>query len=273
MPSPETGDTHRHSPPSHSRSRSRSPPPHHRRRTDDSGPKASKGGFRWKDKSNSTDHRGPPNNAPLARGYRDRDRRERDEYRERRRDNEERDRGDRGRLGDGYGSRRNDGGRYGARSPERRGEDRYRDGGSRRSHERRREDRDRDGEHHRRDNHQSHESPQDNSKDESTTASAPATESLPKKEKKSKKPSIAPAAEPMIIVNVNDRLGTKASIPCLPSDTIRDFKKLVAGHIGREPHEIMLKRQGERPFKDVLTLEDYGVSNGVQLDLEVDTGD
>jgi hypothetical protein len=29
----------------------------------------------------------------------------------------------------------------------------------------------------------------------------------------------------------------------------------------------MLKRQGERPFKDVLTLQDYGVSSGVQLDL------
>ena len=36
----------------------------------------------------------------------------------------------------------------------------------------------------------------------------------------------------------------------------------------------MLKRQGERPFKDALTLEDYGItSGGVQLDLEVDTGD
>ena len=45
------------------------------------------------------------------------------------------------------------------------------------------------------------------------------------------------------------------------------FKALVAARIGREPHEIMLKRQGERPFKDQLTLEDYGVSNGVQLDL------
>ncbi len=51
------------------------------------------------------------------------------------------------------------------------------------------------------------------------------------------------------------------------------FKAQVAARIGREPHEIMLKRQGERPFKDALTLEDYGVSNGVQLDLELDTGD
>jgi len=77
----------------------------------------------------------------------------------------------------------------------------------------------------------------------------------------------------MIVVHVNDRLGTKAAIPCLPSDSIRDFKVMVAMRIGREPHEIMLKRQGERPFKDVLSLEDYGISNGVQLDLEMDTGD
>ena len=45
------------------------------------------------------------------------------------------------------------------------------------------------------------------------------------------------------------------------------FKAQVAARIGRQPHEIMLKRPGERPFKDHLTLEDYGVSNGVQLDL------
>ncbi|KAL9595530.1 MAG: hypothetical protein Q9219_006387 [cf. Caloplaca sp. 3 TL-2023] len=94
-----------------------------------------------------------------------------------------------------------------------------------------------------------------------------------KRKKEKKEPKIAPTAEPMIIVNVNDRLGTKAAVPCLASDTIRDFKKMVGMRIGREPHEIMIKRQGERPFKDQLTLEDYGVSNGVQLDLEVDTGD
>ncbi|KAA8574921.1 hypothetical protein EYC84_004157 [Monilinia fructicola] len=77
----------------------------------------------------------------------------------------------------------------------------------------------------------------------------------------------------MIIVHVNDRLGTKAAIPCLASDPIKLFKAQVAARIGRQPHEIMLKRQGERPFKDRLTLEDYGVGNGVQLDLEIDTGE
>ncbi|KAB2577623.1 Ubiquitin [Lasiodiplodia theobromae] len=93
-----------------------------------------------------------------------------------------------------------------------------------------------------------------------------------RKEKKPQ-PKVAPTQEPMIIVTVNDRLGTKAQIPCLASDPIKLFKAQVAARIGRQPHEIMLKRQGERPFKDQLTLEDYGVSNGVQLDLELDTGD
>lgn len=85
-----------------------------------------------------------------------------------------------------------------------------------------------------------------------------------------------PASNPgmeMIVVNINDRLGTKSAIPCLPSDTIRQLKLMVAARIGRDAGQIMLKRQGERPFKDQLSLEDYGISNGVQLDLEIDTGD
>ena len=86
-------------------------------------------------------------------------------------------------------------------------------------------------------------------------------------------PVVANHSEPMIIVHVNDRLGTKAAIPCLASDPIKLFKAQVAARIGRQPHEILLKRQGERPFKDQLTLEDYGVSNGVQIDLEIDTGE
>ena len=119
-------------------------------------------------------------------------------------------------------------------------------------------------------------------------------EEKPKKEKrdKKKKTAVASTGEQTIVVSVNDRLGTKTQVQCLPSDPISMlfllpescsanvaeldlgmFKKIVAMNIGRQPHEIMLKRQGERPFKDQLTLEDYGVSNGVQLDLEIDTGD
>ena len=76
-----------------------------------------------------------------------------------------------------------------------------------------------------------------------------------------------------MIVHVNDRLGTKAAIPCLGSDPVKAFEAMVAARIGRRPHDILLKRQGERAFKDHLTLEDYGVGNGSQLDLELDTGD
>lgn len=95
--------------------------------------------------------------------------------------------------------------------------------------------------------------------------------------RKAPKPKPAPAptsgGEEMIVITVNDRLGTKAQIPCFPSDKIKDLRVLVAAQVGRKPHEILLKRQGERPFKDQLSLEDYGISSGVQLDLEVDTGD
>ncbi|KOS18070.1 Ubiquitin-like modifier hub1 [Escovopsis weberi] len=87
------------------------------------------------------------------------------------------------------------------------------------------------------------------------------------------KTALVSLGQDFIVVNVNDRLGTKTAIPCLPSDTIAQFKLMLAARIGREPGQIMLRRQGERPFKDPLTLEDYGISNGVQLDLEIDTGD
>ncbi|TAQ90145.1 hypothetical protein B7494_g1566 [Chlorociboria aeruginascens] len=97
--------------------------------------------------------------------------------------------------------------------------------------------------------------------------SAKKTVSRDEKEDTSKPPERAAAesttqvshGEPMIIVHVNDRLGTKAAIPCLASDPIKLFKAQVAMRIGRQPHEILLKRQGERPFKDQLTLEDYGL--------------
>ena len=89
-------------------------------------------------------------------------------------------------------------------------------------------------------------------------------------------PAAAPVAatgEPMIIVTVNDRLGTKTQVPCLPSDPVKVLKAMVAAKIGRPVHEIMLKRQGERPFHDSLSLADYAISNGVQIDLELNTGD
>lgn len=102
-----------------------------------------------------------------------------------------------------------------------------------------------------------------------TSSSEPSAQ----KASKPKSSRAAVPSGPMIVVKINDRLGTTSKVPCLASDSVGDFKKLVAMRIGRKPHEIMLKRQSERPFKDFLTLADYGVSDGVQLDLELDTGD
>ena len=71
----------------------------------------------------------------------------------------------------------------------------------------------------------------------------------------------------MITVTVNDRLGTKAAIKCFASDPLPLFKAQVAARTGRRPHEILLKRQGERPLTGNRTLDDYLISDGVQLDL------
>lgn len=43
------------------------------------------------------------------------------------------------------------------------------------------------------------------------------------KEKKEKKAAMPVSTEPMIIVHVNDRLGTKAAIPCLASDPVSEY--------------------------------------------------
>ncbi|KAI0136868.1 ubiquitin-related domain-containing protein [Xylariales sp. AK1849] len=77
----------------------------------------------------------------------------------------------------------------------------------------------------------------------------------------------------MITIWVNDRLGTKKEVPCFPSDTVGQFKIVVAALIGRKPQQIVLQRQGERPLKDMITIADYQIKSGSQLDLEVGTAD
>lgn len=83
----------------------------------------------------------------------------------------------------------------------------------------------------------------------------------------------ATASGVLMRVFINNRLGTENEVPCSPSDTIGAFKKVAAEHLGTRPEAMILKRQGERPLKDFLTLEDYEIRNGSSLDLEIDTGD
>jgi len=55
------------------------------------------------------------------------------------------------------------------------------------------------------------------------TETAKKKESQAKKKKRVKDTPTLTSSEPMIIVYVNDRLGTKAGIPCLASDSISEF--------------------------------------------------
>jgi hypothetical protein len=183
------------------------------------------------------------------RDTRDRDDRRRDDRGSDRRDRRDHDRDDR-RRDDRNDCRRDD------RFSDRRGDDRRRDD--------RRDDRRRDDRHPDRRGDDRHPDRRHDDRDHKP------------KEPRDKKPGAAPIAstgEAMIIVTVNDRLGTKTQVPCLPSDPVKVLKAMVAAKIGRPVHEIMLKRQGERPFHDQLSLADYSISNGVQIDLELNTGD
>lgn len=82
-----------------------------------------------------------------------------------------------------------------------------------------------------------------------------------------------PAQDRTTRVFVNNRLGTKAEIICSSSDTVGDFKKLVAMKLGLKVEAIMLMRQGQRPLKDDISLMDYEIGSGSSLDLEMDTSD
>jgi len=70
----------------------------------------------------------------------------------------------------------------------------------------------------------------------------------------------------MIEITCNDRLGKKVRIKCNPSDTIGDLKKLIAAQTGTNHEKIMLKKW-YTIFKDHISLEDYEIKDGMNLEL------
>lgn len=70
----------------------------------------------------------------------------------------------------------------------------------------------------------------------------------------------------MFEIIVNDRIGKKVRIKCFPTDTIFDFKQLIAAHIGTKPEKIRLQK-AYTVLKDKITLEDYEIKDGSSLDL------
>lgn len=66
--------------------------------------------------------------------------------------------------------------------------------------------------------------PRNNDKAERSDSKQERKEPTEKKEKKVKKPAaVAAPQQPMILVTVNDRLGTKKAIPCFASDSVSEL--------------------------------------------------
>ncbi|ORX67280.1 ubiquitin-like protein [Linderina pennispora] len=70
----------------------------------------------------------------------------------------------------------------------------------------------------------------------------------------------------MIEIICNDRLGKKVHVKCNPTDKIGDVKKLIAAMTGTRPEKITLKRWNS-VFKDNITLDDYEVHDGTNIEL------
>ncbi|RKP06355.1 ubiquitin-like protein 5-like protein [Thamnocephalis sphaerospora] len=70
----------------------------------------------------------------------------------------------------------------------------------------------------------------------------------------------------MIEILCNDRLGKKVRIKCDPNDTVGDLKKMIAAQTGTAWQKIELKKW-YTVFKDHITLADYEIHDGANLEL------
>ena len=70
----------------------------------------------------------------------------------------------------------------------------------------------------------------------------------------------------MIEITVNDRLGKKVRVKCNEDDSIGDLKKLIAAQTGTRADKIVLT-QWYTIFKDHITLQDYEIHDGMNLEL------
>jgi len=70
----------------------------------------------------------------------------------------------------------------------------------------------------------------------------------------------------MIEITVNDRLGKKVRVKCNEDDTIGDLKKLIAAQTGTRADKVVLKKW-YNIFKDHITLQDYEIHDGMNLEL------
>ncbi|KAJ3256913.1 Ubiquitin-like 5 [Boothiomyces macroporosus] len=81
-----------------------------------------------------------------------------------------------------------------------------------------------------------------------------------------KRRSIPTLASQDKTITCNDRLGTKVRVKCNPDDTIQVLKLLIAAQTGTKPEKIVLKK-AYNVFKDHITLEDYEIHDGMNLEM------
>lgn len=70
----------------------------------------------------------------------------------------------------------------------------------------------------------------------------------------------------MIAITCNDRLGKKVRLLCNEDDKIGDIKKVIAIKTGTKADRIILKKWYS-VLKDHITLEDYEIGDGSNLEL------
>ena len=64
----------------------------------------------------------------------------------------------------------------------------------------------------------------------------------------------------------NDRVGGKVRVKCYPADTKKNLKLLITDHTGTRADKIRLQK-GYNVFKDHITLEDYEIGEGMQIEM------
>ena len=70
----------------------------------------------------------------------------------------------------------------------------------------------------------------------------------------------------MMEVICNDRLGGKVRVKCFKTDSILILKKLISAHTGTRFDKIRLQKS-HTIFKDHITLDDYEIKDGMQLEM------
>lgn len=69
-----------------------------------------------------------------------------------------------------------------------------------------------------------------------------------------------------IEVTCSDRVGRKVRVKCLPEDTIRDLKSVLALQTSMDVDRLLLKK-GYITYKDHITLNDYEIHDQSMLEL------